>query len=111
MPNYNSDLPESEFLKSLLEPLLDDFQYWFERSQSLLETHKIDFLGDEGQADLLARVQQAQREINTAQMLMTAIGGQVGLDTSVLMPWHQLVTECWQVGLRFRLEHPDSEIR
>ncbi|HEY9699948.1 MAG TPA: DUF2605 domain-containing protein [Trichocoleus sp.] len=107
-PDSNSSDPE--FLKTLLHPLLEDFQYWFARSQTLLENEAIDFLGDDLQADLLARIQQAQQEVSTAQMLLKLTDGQVGLETSILMPWHQLVTECWQVGMRHRMQRstPDS---
>lgn len=104
MPNSNPS--ESELLKALLEPLLDDFQYWFQRSRSLLETQTIDFLEAEAQADLLARVVQAQQEVGTAQMLLNATNGQVGVEASVMVPWHQLVAECWKVGMRYRREHP-----
>lgn len=109
MSHSNPSTPEPEFLKSLLQPLLEDFQYWFKRSQALLEEQKIDFLGQERQADLLQRVKQAQQEVSTAQMLLTITGGQAGLDTSVLMPWHRLVTECWQVGMRLRRQ--DAPLR
>lgn len=101
---FNFDASEPELLKTLLQPLLEDFQYWFERSHALLKTQDIEFLGSDKQADLLARVEQAQQEVNTAKMLMAATNGQVGVETSVLMPWHRLVTECWQVAIRFRLE-------
>ncbi len=101
----NSNLPEHELLKKILEPLLEDFQYWFSRGRSLLESEKITFLGSEQQADLLLRVKQAQQEVSTAQMLFKATGGQVGLETSTLMPWHQLVTECWQVAMRYAREN------
>lgn len=101
--NFNT--PEPELLKALLEPLLEDFQHWFERSHTLLESQEIEFLGHEKQADLLERVKQAQQQVSTAQMLMRATDNQVGVETSVLMPWHQLVTECWQVAIRFRLEN------
>lgn len=106
MSNPGSDLPNSDFLKTLLQPLLEDFQYWFGRSRSLLENHTIDFLNREQQANLLERVKQAQQEVNTTQLMFQATDGQVGVDTSVLMPWHQLVTECWQVGMKFRMENP-----
>jgi Protein of unknown function (DUF2605) len=102
-----SNLPEPDFLKTLLQPLLDDFQYWFERSRMLLESHQIDFLSREQQATLLARIYQAQQEVRTTQLLFDATGGQAGVETSVLAPWHQLVTECWQVGMKFRMEHPE----
>src|SRR4028119_1216066 len=98
----NSNLPESELLKALLEPLLEDFNYWFERSTKLLETEEIPFLSDEDQSDLLARVKQAQQEVGAATALFQATVGQVGIETTALMPWHRLLAECWQVSARFR---------
>lgn len=111
MYNSGSNLPEPDLLKTLLQPLLEDFAYWFGRAQVLLENYAIDFLGQEQQASLLERVKQAQQEVSTAQLLFRATGGQVGVETSVLVPWHQLVTECWQVGIKFRLENPDITIQ
>lgn len=93
---------EQELLKNILQPLLADFQYWFSRSRSLLETEDITFLSKEQQSDLLTRVKQAQQEVSTAQMLFQATDGQVGIETSTLVPWHRLVGECWQVGMRWR---------
>jgi hypothetical protein len=111
MYNSGSNLPEPDLLKTLLQPLLEDFAYWFGRARVLLENYAIDFLGQEQQASLLERVKQAQQEVSTAQLLFRATGGQVGVETSVLVPWHQLVTECWQVGIKFRLENPDITIQ
>lgn len=101
---FSSNSSEPELLKALLEPLLDDFQYWFGRSRTLLESNEITFLGPDGQADLLERVTQAQQEVSTAQMLLKATDGKVGVETAVLMPWHRLVAECWNVSMRFRAE-------
>lgn len=103
----DSDSSEAGFLKTLLQPLLEDFHYWFARSRALLEQHPIDFLGEEAQAQLLERIKQAQQELNVAQTLFRATNGQVGIETAVLVPWHQLVTECWQVSIKFRMEHPE----
>lgn len=105
-----SNLPEPNLLKTLLQPLFEDFQYWFQRSRLLLENHTINFLGKEQQESLLERIKQAQREVSAAQSLFQATDGQVGVDTSALVPWHQLVTECWQVGMKFRLENPEIVI-
>ncbi|MEB3180166.1 MAG: DUF2605 domain-containing protein [Nostocaceae cyanobacterium] len=99
---FSPNLPEPGLLKTILEPLLEDFQYWFARSQSLLENERMPFMSDEEQADLLARVSQAQEEVNTAKMLFQATGGQVGIDMATMMPWHHLLTECWKVAMRFR---------
>jgi hypothetical protein len=94
---------DPELLKALLEPLLDDFQYWFGRSRTLLEDKKISFLGSEAQAALLARLTQAQQEVSTAQLLFRATNGQAGIEPSVLAQWHRLVIESWQVAMQFRL--------
>lgn len=104
----NPNLPEPELLKTVLQPLLEDFQYWFGRSRSFLETEQLSFLGTEQQSDLLARVLQAQQEVSTAQMMFQATGGQVGIDMAALMPWHELVTECWKVAMRFRSEQSNQ---
>jgi Protein of unknown function (DUF2605) len=98
------NLPEPSLLKTVLEPLLDDFQYWFDRSRTLLEREPIAFLGEAAQADLLARVTQAQQEVSTSQMLLKATGCQAGVEMSVLMPWHHLLAECWKVSARLRAE-------
>ena len=98
----NPKLPEAELLKAILEPLLDDFQYWFERSRQLLEKEDICFLNDQEQSDLLARVKQAQKEVNTTAILFAATEAQVGVETPVLIEWHKLVKECWQVSMRYR---------
>ncbi len=103
----NSNLPEPELLKTVLKPLLQDFQYWFGRSLSLLETERIDFLTSQEQSDLLARVKQAKQEVSAAQIMFEATGEQVGIEMSALMPWHQLVTECWKVAMRLRLQSSD----
>lgn len=106
----NSNLPESELLKTLLKPLLQDFQYWFGRSRSLLETETINFLTAEEQAKLLERIKQAQQEVNAAQLLFEATGEQVGVEMAVLAPWHHLVTECWKVAMRLRLQQSQARL-
>lgn len=105
----NPNLPEPELLKRVLQPLLEDFQYWFGRSRSFLETEQLSFLDTEQQSDLLARVKQAQQEVSTAKMMFQATGGQVGIDMAALMPWHQLVTECWKVARQFRSEQTNQQ--
>jgi hypothetical protein len=97
----DSNLPSTELLKTVLAPLLEDFQYWFERSRNLLENEKIQFMNEQEQIDLLGRIKKAQAELSTAKMLFAATDQQVGIDMAILMPWHQLVTECWSVAMRY----------
>lgn len=98
---------EQTLLKAVLEPLLEDFKYWFSRSQNLLESERIDILSVEEQAALLGRVKQSQQEVAAAQMLFRATEGQAGVEMEVLMPWHHLVAECWQVSRRWRMAKGD----
>lgn len=107
-----SQPPENELLKTVLEPLLEDFQYWFTRSLNLLENEKITFLSEAHKADLFKRVRHALDEVNTTQMLFKATGGQVGIEMATLMPWHKLVTECWHVAMQWNnLKKLDKQIQ
>ena len=90
----SSSPDEKVLLKTVLEPLLADFEHWFARSRTLLESESLDFLGDTQQAALLARVCDAQEQVRSAKILFQATGGQAGVEMNVLMPWHHLVTEC-----------------
>jgi hypothetical protein len=93
---------EKELLKTVLEPLLEDFQYWFERSRTLLESEQMSFFTAQEQAELLARIIHSQQEVQTAKMLFQATDGLAGIDSKMLLPWHQLVAECWDVAQRWR---------
>lgn len=105
----NPQPTSNELLKAVLEPLLEDFQYWFTNALVLLESEKIRFLTPDEQANLLERVKQAQQEVSTTQLLFKAVGEQAGVETSVLVPWHNLVAECWQVSLKWRSLNQASE--
>ncbi|NEP42339.1 MAG: DUF2605 domain-containing protein [Okeania sp. SIO2H7] len=98
----NPKLPEPELLKAILEPLLEDFRYWFERSRQLLEEEEIDFLTREERSDLLTKIKQAQKEVNASAILFEATEAQVGVETPVLIQWHKLLTTCWQISARYR---------
>ncbi|MEO1146482.1 MAG: DUF2605 domain-containing protein [Cyanobacteria bacterium J06638_22] len=102
---FDAQPPEKEeLMNSLLKPLLEDFQYWFGRSRTLLEQEQLDFLEDGTQDNLLKRLKHAQQEVNTSSLLLQATEGQVGVEMSVLMEWHRLVAECWQIAMRHRMK-------
>lgn len=98
----SANLREQKLMKTLLEPLLEDFQYWFTHAKTLLESEAIPFLSEQEQKDLLDRVIEQQKKVTSAQILFQTMGQQVGIEMKALMPWHQLVMECWQVSLRLR---------
>ena len=108
MSNFHPS--EQGLLKTLLEPLLGDFQYWFSRARTLLETELMPFFSQEEQTNLLGRVIQAEQEVLSAKMLFEAMDEQVGVDMAMLMVWHQLVTECWQVSTRLRKCKQNSDL-
>jgi hypothetical protein len=99
---FNSQPTENELLKTILEPLLEDFTYWFSRSRLLLESERLSFLSVEEQNDLLERVKNAQQEVATSHLLFKTTGGQVGIEARMLLPWHHLVAECWGISNRRR---------
>ncbi|WP_017293355.1 DUF2605 domain-containing protein [Geminocystis herdmanii] len=100
---HSSESTEKELLKKVLLPLLEDFTYWFSRSSTLLESETMPFLSSDEQGNLLNRIKQAQAEVQTATMLFKVTDA--GIDTKVLIPWHKLVGECWQVSRQWRTIH------
>lgn len=104
-----SESDRQQLLKAVLEPLLEDFQYWFSRSRNLLESQTVTVLSSQEQAELLHRVKTAQEEVRATQSLFQATDGNVGVEMSTIAPWHQLVTECWQVAMRNRQEQQSHQ--
>lgn len=98
----SSPNPETQLMSSILEPLLEDFKYWFSRSQSFLESEKITFLSISEQEQLLQKIKHSLEEVNTATMMFKITEGQAGIDTKVLFGWHQLVGECWTLVSKWR---------
>ena len=104
------NLPDDpNLLELVLQPLLEDFQYWFARSRSLLESERLVFLSSAEQDQLLERVLSAEQEVTSTQSLFKAMDAQVGVSMSTIVPWHQLVTECWHVAMRYRQTQADSD--
>ncbi|MGF1536198.1 MAG: DUF2605 domain-containing protein [Elainellaceae cyanobacterium] len=97
-----SGYSQSELLQAVLQPLLDDFIYWFGKARSRLERHELTRLSTAQQADLLARVHQAQQEVIAAIALFKSTGQQVGVDPAAVRRWHELVAECWRVSIEER---------
>jgi hypothetical protein len=89
-------------LAQVLSPLLDDFQYWFQRSLTLFEEGPLLGTHADDQANLLARLKEAMAETQTAASLLAITEGQVGVDPAQVMTWHALVAECWMVARRHR---------
>ena len=96
------DPTELALLKSILEPLLEDFLYWFERAQVFMEKEDLTFLTSEEKQSLLQRFKQSHEEVKTARILYQATDGKAGIETSIMVPWHHLVAEYWQLASQWR---------
>lgn len=96
------DKPSGTMVQTVLEPLLDDFQYWFSEAEALLASPKAEALATGEKEALAAQLTAAQKEVATARTLLLATEGQAGVDTAVVMGWHQLVARCWQVARQLR---------
>jgi len=104
---FPSTPPEdAELLRSVLFPLLKDFQHWFGRTANRLEAQKITFLSPAEQATLLSRIYTAQKQVSASQAIASVTDGQASIDMPVVMGWHQLAQECWGIALRQRRENP-----
>ena len=97
----NTANPDPEMLRQLLEPLLQDFNYWFGRSQKLLSSERLSFLTEAEQQNLLERVENALKEVAVAVSLFKATDHQVGVDMATMKPWHELLMQCQVVGMRY----------
>lgn len=93
---------EKDILKTVLEPLLEDFQYWFSSTRTLLESERLPFYSEQEQAELLQKIKHGQQQVTAAQMLFKATAGKAGIDFKMLIPLHQLVAECWDVSRKWR---------
>ncbi len=99
---------DTNLLKAVLPPLLDDFQHWFGRTITLLEEQNLSFLSPTEQTDLLARVRSAQKQVSVSQALCSATDSQAGVEMKVVMTWHKLVNECWSVAMRYRRDSANN---
>ncbi|MGB3296970.1 MAG: DUF2605 domain-containing protein [Phormidesmis sp.] len=100
------DLPEdANLMKTILPPLLADFQHWFASTVDMMTTRDVSFLTAEQQQHLLSRVKVAQQQVSVSQVLSAATDNQAGIEMPVVMAWHDLVHECWGVSLRLHQEN------
>jgi Protein of unknown function (DUF2605) len=100
--NPPDNVSEIKLMQSLLEPLLEDFRYWFGRSLALLETEELTFLTSDAKADLTQRLKATMQEVGAASALFQASGKQVGVEVAVVNSWHKLLMECQNMGMRYR---------
>ncbi|MEM6715311.1 MAG: DUF2605 domain-containing protein [Cyanobacteria bacterium P01_F01_bin.56] len=97
--------PEPPMMQVVLEPLLEDFQYWFGETQTLLNSPQADCLAARDRETLLQEIATAQRAVATAKTLLLATDGNAGVDLAVVGQWHQLVNKCWRTSRDIRQQN------
>jgi hypothetical protein len=107
-PQESPNQSDQTLVQSILEPLLDDFQYWFGETQALLDSPRADCLDDADRAELAKQLDNAKQEVSTARTLMLATEGNAGVDVAVVGQWHQLVNKCWKTS-RYVRQHSQSD--
>jgi hypothetical protein len=101
-PDNSSE--NAKLMKSVLPPLLEDFQHWFGRTLEMIETRKVGFLNAQQQQDLTERLRRAQKQVSASQALAAVTEGQATIEMPLVMSWNKLVHECWGVAMRSRQE-------
>ncbi|MDX1978012.1 MAG: DUF2605 domain-containing protein [Pseudanabaenaceae cyanobacterium bins.68] len=104
-----SSSAEIELMQSLLEPLLEDFRYWFGRSLELLEKERLSFMSLDTQAEFTERIRSIIGEVNAASALFQVSGKQVGVDVASITSWHKVLMECQVMGMQYRQSHQSPE--
>jgi len=109
LPNP-ANQPDQPIVQAILEPLLDDFKYWFSETETLLNSPQADCLANPDRQALLQELGEAQQAVATARTLMLATEGHAGVDMAVVTRWHQLVNKCWQTSRYIRLQNQENEV-
>ncbi|MEL6398170.1 MAG: DUF2605 domain-containing protein [Cyanobacteria bacterium P01_D01_bin.115] len=104
----SSHPPEQPLVQTVLEPLLEDFEYWFGETLVLLASVPAQCLEPDERAALTTQLMTAQQEVATAKTLLLATDGQAGVDIAIVGQWHRLVSRCWQTS-RYVRQHRQAD--
>ncbi|NER81852.1 MAG: DUF2605 domain-containing protein [Leptolyngbya sp. SIO1D8] len=97
-----SNVPEQPLVQTILEPLLDNFQYWFNEATVLLTAPESNCLDVDNRRTLIERIRVAEKEVATVRVLLAATDGQAGIEPLMVRDWHHLVAQYWQVARQVR---------
>jgi len=90
-------------LDGLLDSLLGDFSFWFERGLLLLSHCPDGVMAAQDRHGLADQLQLASRELAAARSLRQAAPAPMALEMATLAPWHRLVLEVWGLSAKLRL--------
>ena len=87
-------------LDQLLESLLADFDYWFQRGDELLRRCPDDVMGKTERDMFAARLTEGKKAITATRSLVKASSQPMAVSMSAMSPWHGLVTEVWGLAAK-----------
>jgi hypothetical protein len=93
---------DRQLLQTIIEPLLEDFIYWFNKSETMLTSQRINFLAKEEQSAMISKIQKHKQEISAAQSLFRAMNSAVIIEPSQVQKWHAAVKEYWSIAVKLR---------
>ena len=89
-------------LDQLLDPLLEDFSFWFARGAVLLEHCPDSVMAAAERRAMAEALETSARALVAARCLRAAAPESLAVDLEAMAPWHRLVMRCWALAARMR---------
>lgn len=94
------DSDAGELMSRLLGSLLDDFDGWFNRGETLLCDCPDRVMAEPDRLRMAGRLAEARKAICAARSLLTASAQPMAVSMDAMAPWHLLMTEVWDLSAR-----------
>lgn len=91
-------------MSNLLGSLLEDFDSWFERGESLLCDCPERVMAAPERLEMARRLTEARKGISATRSLLTASEQPMAVSMDAMAPWHLLMTEVWGLSARIASE-------
>ena len=103
------DSDAGELMSTLLGSLLDDFDGWFDRGETLLCDCPDHVMAEPERLEMAGRLAEARKAISAARTLLAASAQPMAVSMEAMAPWHRLMTEVWSLSARVASQRIPSE--
>lgn len=87
-------------MSTLLGSLLDDFDSWFHRGESLLCDCPDCVMAEPDRLVMARRLAEARKAISATRSLLSASSQPMAVSMNAMTTWHLLMTEVWSLSAR-----------
>lgn len=104
--------PDSDagvLMTNLLGSLLDDFDGWFNRGETLLCDCPDRVMAESDRLEMAGRLAEARKAICATRSLLTASEQPMAVSMDAMAPWHRLMTEVWRLSARVASHRRESQ--